>query len=895
MLDQIQIHADPNLSNQEKGDFFEGLLRLVMERQRYDVASKIRFTGLEIDLLCRHKDRAAETALIECKARANIVSEDIKSFSFNILVDKKAKNGFFVHTSEMRGEAAGMVLKLNQEHPDQLNFWGPSKVIELLQDCGAIAPYVQSRRAGVLNPTKRILLYTYQGRFWVTVYNNGIVPTHYSVSSASVVDSAVDPKVMEWIATFDELRNLSRIDDKSIPVVKSGNTSFDAVAEIQEAEQWDDYRPVGAKFFVGRNDIREKLYQFVQTPTVGASMRRVFFVEGKSGWGKSSILAQLRARSRNRRNRHLFFVLAVDSRSANTPDFVSLSVAKLVTKATENNVVPARYSTINITSASDVLASAEMQSLLSWLKSNKRVLVIIFDQFEDIFRKEDLFRTFHKLMMDVSNQQGFLIIGFSWKSEINIPIDNPAYSLWQQARNLAETFRLEEFLGSEVDQVIRQLEQVSKQQLPVDLKRKLKEGSQGFPWLTKKLSIHCYRQMLKGVNPEELVDQNLNVDMLFNQDMETLSSDEARALRMIAQRGYEGNSFDVAEVDDRIQEPEISSLLSKRLIVRSGGKYNVYWDVFRDYLIEGKVPTLGESFLLREYPATCEETLQFIIDNTPCTIEDIMSGVKLRSLKEGTVLNRVRELRYLGAVKKVEGLYRPRPTIRNIDDFKTYVNERLTANVVVRTISRLTGDSITERDVINILQHKFKGYGFAEKTWATYAGYLIGWLTYANIDFGHRLARTAGQRRTVTGQAFTPQWRPAKDIGLFLSFKGCETVPMLRQHTAEKGLYDLKALGLLTYEGRYIYLTKRGMTLLKEDDLCIRRHVAEFAVNIPKIAVAFNALLDSRKPKATKFVDLLAPALVSISSPTYRKLVTNVLRSWAMFLSNELRGQKLAL
>jgi len=881
MLSQIQIYTDPSASAKEKGDFFEDLLRKVMETQRYRVTQQIRFTGTEIDLLCEHMDRPHDTALVECKARANIVAADIKTFAYDVVVSKRAEYGFFVHTSEIIHEAAGMVHELRERYPKQLIFWGPDKIIELLEHCQLIAPLTESPQKDVLMPSKRILLYTYLGRFWVTIFTNGVIPTHYHVADASNASNKIDDETTKWISNIDELQGLSRIDSTRTPAIIKPILTFDSVAEIQEAEQWDDYRPVGAKFFVGRKDIRHRLYQFIRAPLTGASSRRIFFVEGKSGWGKSSLIAELRARSRNKRNRNLFYILAVDSRSANTSEFVSLAVAKLVTGAATNGFIPTKFSDINITSAYDTLASSEMQNLLSWLKENKRVLVIIFDQFEDLFRKEDLFRTFHKFMLDVHDQQGHFIVGFSWKSEINIPIDNPAYGLWQQARNLAEIFRLDEFLGYEVDRVLRQLEQFSGHRLPADLRRRLKESSQGFPWFTKKLSIHCYHQMQKGATPEDLVDQNLNVKVLFDEDMESIFPDEARALKLIAKRGYEGNPLDVAEVDDKIQEQEINSLLGKRLIVRSGVKYNVYWDIFRDFLVEGKAPILGESFLLRQYPAPCVRTLGFLLNKAPCKIEHVMTEAEPIRVKKGTLLNWVRELRHLGAVTKVEGRYLLRPSIKSLDDFKTYMNERLNSHIVVRSLRNVSADIVTQDHVINALRENFKGYGFAQKTWATYANYLIAWLRYSGIDFGHRLINMP----TRVG-SFTPQWRPETDIALFLSLKD-KSSPILRPKNVDKGLYDLKALELLYYEGQFLYLTKRGLTLLKQDESSIRKEIARLALLIPKIRVAYFAFQESIKGGEPKFDELLAPVLSSITSTSYREITTNVFKAWAKFISAE--------
>lgn len=893
MLNQIQIHPDPIVSQKEKGDFFEALLRAIMETQRYKVTERVNFTGTEIDLLCEHLDRPDETALVECKARGSIVAGDIKNFVFDVVVSKRAEYGYFVHTSELQHQAAGMAADLKRTHSKQLIFWGPDKVIDLLQHCDLITPPPDVPWAEGLTLTKRILLYTYKGRFWVTILSNKIVPTHYHVTNASSPDIQIDSEALKWISELDELQGLSKIESTKPPAIISPSASFDAVAEIQEAEQWDDYRPVGSRYFIGRDDIRDHLYHFVQAAISSNSARRVFFVEGKSGWGKSSLLAHLRARSRNVRNKNTFFVLAVDSRSAYTGEFVSLAVAKLVSTAASKGFIPAQFAEVNVASSFDTLASPEVQELLRWLEENRRVLILIFDQFEDVFRKEDLFRTFHKLMMDVNEQQRAIIVGFSWKSEINIPIDNPAYSLWQQARDLAETFRLREFLGYEVDRVLRQLEAMSGHQLPADLKRRLKEGSQGFPWLTKKLSIHCYHQMRKGVTPEDLVDQNLNVDILLNDDMESLSGDEARALKLIARRAYDGDPFDVAEVDDKIQEREINSLLSKRLIVKSGGKYNVYWDIFRDFLVEDRVPTLGESFLLRQYPMPCVKTLDFLQKNAPCTIEEVMAAAASEQipLQEGTALNRARELRHLGVVTKVGETYQVRPSIRSLDDFKRYMYSRLNEHIVVRALRKIPGDTITYEDVVNALRGNFKGYGFSDKTWRTYAGYLIAWLRYSGLDFGRRLTTATGRKVTskeISADAYTPQWRPDKAVEIFLSFKG-QVDPIKRPRTLDKGLYDLKALGLIIYEGDFVYLTKRGIALSRLNDIAARREIARLALSTPKIRAAYDALRMSRVSDGLKFEEALAPVLDAIPSASYRKTTMNVLRSWARFVFEEMQ------
>jgi hypothetical protein len=374
----------------------------------------------------------------------------------------------------------------------------------------------------------------------------------------------------------------------------------------------------------------------------------------------------------------------------------------------------------------------------------------------------------------------------------------------------------------------------------------------------------------------------------MKEDMETLSPEEARALHLVARRGYDGDPFDVAEIDEKIGAAEIHALLNKRLIVRSGARYNVYWDIFRDFLVENKVPTLGESFLLRQFPTPCIATLDLLLRHNPATLAEIL-GLS-PGLTEGTALNRLRELRYLGAVTKVADRYTVRPTLRSVDEFRHFMHDRLREHIVVRSLRRLSKDSISHDDVVSSLQVNFKGYGFAKKTWETYASYFIAWLRYSGIDFGRRLGDTA--QRTTGSAAFVPQWRPEKDCEVFFSLRGQPDV-IPRTKRLDKPLYDLKTLGLLGYEGGFVTLTKRGITVLKLEDTAAKKEIAQLALTLPKVEQAYKALKESRAGSRGSFENNLAPVLSAIRSDSYRKVAASVLKSWARFISGEIDGSSL--
>lgn len=82
---KVVILYDEQFDNLKKGEFFEGLISDIFYSQRYHISERVNFTGMEIDLIANHKDRINEKIYIECKARDNLSSTDIKSYLFLIL------------------------------------------------------------------------------------------------------------------------------------------------------------------------------------------------------------------------------------------------------------------------------------------------------------------------------------------------------------------------------------------------------------------------------------------------------------------------------------------------------------------------------------------------------------------------------------------------------------------------------------------------------------------------------------------------------------------------------------------------------------------------------------------------------------------------------------------
>src|SRR5690606_25449352 len=133
---------------------------------------------------------------------------------------------------------------------------------------------------------------------------------------------------------------------------------------------------------------------------------------------------------------------------------------KIIKEAYDQNFIQKSIFTkdLDFISNVDLLSSESVRELLKQLVEEKKYLVLIFDQFEDVFRKKDFFKTFYKFLSDVTDLKPNLIIGFSWKSDFLIQSDDSSYHIWQQAKEQAKEFTVSEFGEREIDGIIKQLE-----------------------------------------------------------------------------------------------------------------------------------------------------------------------------------------------------------------------------------------------------------------------------------------------------------------------------------------------------------------------------------------------------------------------------------------------------
>lgn len=455
---------------------------------------------------------------------------------------------------------------------------------------------------------------------------------------------------------------------------------------------------------------------------------------------------------------------------------------------------------------------------------------------------------------------------------------------------------MREFDSSEINGVIKQLEKSIGKPIDLNLKRRLIESSQGFPWLIKKLCIHTYKQIQAGKTIENLVEQDLNCEVLFKDDLEGLSPAENKALDYIAKCSFEGDFFDATEVDEKINEPVITALINNRLVVKSGTKYNVYWDIFRDYLVTGKVPPIGESYILRQYVSVCFDVYKLFKDQEKFNLDELK---KLHPRHPGrrTLDNVLRELRSVGLIQKVGDYFQIGQSgiSATEDDFRGYMSKKFERYTPYLKLSNLEIKEISISEIVSTLKDIFRGTSFTEKTWRTYAKYLISWFQFANLDIQNRLVGLKKGRYVRTGkvqqfdnrETFTPQQHPKKDIDVF-----CKLIDRSKFDNFSKlydSFYDLKSIGLITYSGNEVYLTEQGeLTLKKVGKTELEKSIAIEALNTKKVKQAAQYFFDHPNCTRKEFGEALSDLTSNIKSEIYKNRTNNVLYAWAKFIYDHL-------
>ncbi len=872
----------PAAVSNARGHLFERFFARLLHKYGYEEPARDRLNvtvdGIEIDVVARHR-LTGSRAMAECKAYTSPVAADaLTSFYGKVSAARLTEPGVYGLLIVLpRLSANGLALAESIESRDpHFKYLNARAVVAALQDLDMVTEPPPA--TGPLSDFT--LLVTEEGIFGACK----LLDAETRLAEAVVVwarSGSVPPSVLSLTQESDFAGGLAVVDARTPEPPAALEVPPVLLVEVRGSSSDFEYQlPASPRYFVGRREPIQVLRGMLSAPE-----GRAFVLNAQSGWGKSSLALRLQRVVQESGG----LALVLDTRTANNPRYVTEVVRRLAIIAAEEGLLslPSDASWGSLPTALETLGRA------TWNRSGAP-LCVFFDQFENVFKDELLTREFRDLALGVRQVQHPLKVGFAWKTDLVGWTEGHPYQLRDEIRANADVVALKPLGAREVDTLLERLEKQLNQKLVRDLRQRLREYSAGLPWLLKKLAGHVIAEVERGYSQEQLLSEALNVQSLFQGDLQQLQPLEQEALRHVARFA----PVPVTEVTERFPTAAIQSLLDLRLVVQVGEKLDTYWDIFRDFLNTGRVP-IEESYILRLGPKSVVRLLSEVFaDGGNSSVRDLAARL---GTSENVIWNQSRELRLFGIVGYEPNRVRLVEEVLEAADREAALRRRVASalrrnraySLLARLAERSPGGHVALTSLARDLPGAFPAVDVSATTWLTYARAFALWFQYAGLarsenqmlslaaegEAGEGTLLTESTPPARTRDAF-PQGPPGAAFALLEALARSEVIEV---RTSSRGnrlaVRDLRALGA-------VRVSEDGTLQVHEARLLVDGAVDNAAVlalmrRLPGTSGGL-ALLDQRADASPQDVgEVVRAGLNADWSPETIRVVGQRLRSWA--------------
>lgn len=728
---------------QARGKLFEELMSKVLRHYGYNIdrIPSINYAGMEIDI----EGKAIATGIplyAECKCYdTEVDSPKLQAFYGKYMAmwlkDKRCQ-GLFIALPGINSHAKGFYRE-NCEGTNEITvrLLQEDQVLEaIFQTQTTVQPDTISKsiKKQIGTPGDWLLLYTDKGLFWVQY----IITEGKGIPSGIVLFNAEgnplsDRVTLDYLTQlYPELNDFENVDiggDSVALQQQSTQQDKEEIVEVRGSSSCFEYQfPASPQHFVGRQSILEELDIFVNKVINKETSSRGILFKANSGWGKSSVVLASVARLKEMGH----FAVAIDSRSATSSQFILRVVDYILNKFGNFKNLLSENNRPSAISGFEGVAKA-LLSVGKALEQNNKVIFIFLDQFENIFALPDTLKRISDLLLKVCDTQTNVVLGFSWKTDLIGLTSEFPYQLRDTITELSKCIPLDTFSEVETTAFLNNLSKELRARLRKDLIFFLSEFSQGYPWLLKKLCAHVKAQREAGVSQSDIANSLLNVEELFQEDLRGLSPDEDYALRRIAKAA----PISIEDLGEELRPETVQSLVHRRLVVSIGHKFDVYWDIFRDYLNSGRVP-IQENYILRVQIGSVLKSTKILTEVGKSL--DTSEFQEKAGLSEKSFYNVARDMRLLGLATVDDGKVTPLVNlpkeIKDLDvSLRTHLRDRLSRNrLVSQLINNLeTNNSLTIYEASSHLAKWCPYISATNQTWQMYARIFASWIDFADL------------------------------------------------------------------------------------------------------------------------------------------------------------------
>lgn len=211
------------------------------------------------------------------------------------------------------------------------------------------------------------------------------------------------------------------------------------------------------------------------------------------------------------------------------------------------------------------------------------------------------------------------------------------------------------------------------------------------------------------------------MESLIKEDLRGLSTREEDILRRIAKVAPIG----VRELDEDFSYEIVQSLIDKRLLKRIGNKYDISWDILRDYLNSSILPVRNNYILLAKSGSLLRALHILFEANGEIDTAELQKQIKLAGNTFSVVMRDMERLELIieneGKVKLLIGSFEDQKDFNR--SLQVHLKERLPNN---RLISRLlkmleTDEALTMDKMCNLLAEWSPYMSLSKSTWREYA------------------------------------------------------------------------------------------------------------------------------------------------------------------------------
>lgn len=573
---------------------------------------------------------------------------------------------------------------------------------------------------------KSTLFITNIGKYWLFVgsFNSGTIANSVIAFEATSGERVCDE---ESLKRLKEVKSIySEYDwrlEKGQNIKRKDNVEFQDIVTVMSGDTWSDYRPSRPIDYVGRKCLIASVFSFFDDVLCRQTNTRLFALKSPSGWGKSSTILKLIDEAKKRGKSNKYFIFAVDVRTALSNRYAELAFKNCLECAIKESFIPFEKEEISIGDITNIVDTDDIKRIFSYLSENGKEIILIFDQFEEIFYKEELFGLFEnmrKISNTVDSIKENLIIGYAWKTDFSIASDHPVYYLWSNLKDRRKEFDLLQFSDSEIKGAIKIFGKELGEKINPILARYLLRQCQGYPWLLKKLCIHVYNVVKEGKKQEDAIEQTLNIGSLFESECAELTSQEYGCIKQIAKE----SPADYFKIIDTFGQDTLQTLINRRTVIKRATKLTLYWDIFRDYVISGKLPEVNIDYIPQVQFSTFLKIISALIENNGKITINILSQNTL--LGKSTIDNILIDLVMFGIV------YRDRNEItlkeNNYSDTMKKIQLFFKRHIVWLSIQKQFGDKFSVSDYNTIFASLYSTNQISDKTKKIYSARLIGWL-----------------------------------------------------------------------------------------------------------------------------------------------------------------------